>query len=137
MIDYTFTKATKRRDRRGFLVDFLKRDEVQGVDKTLGQIYFVTFEEKHAIRGNHYHTKKKEWFVAVKGKLKVVLEDIKTKERVEFILDGDNDEYERIYVTENIAHAFTNLTETAMMINYCNKPYHKESPDTHKYKLID
>ena len=136
MINYKITKASKRRDKRGFLVDFLKQEELSRGDKRLGQIYFVTFDTALSIRGNHYHTNKKEWFVAVKGKLKVVLEDIKTKERVEFILDGDTDEYERIFIGANVAHAFRNITKTAMMINYCNKPYHRENPDTYTCKLL-
>lgn len=136
MIDYKITKATKRRDKRGFLVDFLKQEELTASDKRLGQIYFVTFDNTSSVRGNHYHINKKEWFVAVRGKLKVVLEDIKTKERIQFVLDGDTDEYERIFIGAKIAHAFRNITKTAMMINYCNKAYHKENPDTYTYKLM-
>lgn len=136
MINYHITKASKRRDKRGFLVDFLKQTELNRSDRQLGQIYFVTFDRILSIRGNHYHTNKKEWFVAVKGKLEVVLEDINTKERTEFILDGDIDEYKRIFIGENVAHAFRNVTKTAMMINYCNKPYHNNKPDTYTYKLL-
>lgn len=136
MINYSIIRSTKRRDRRGFLVDFLKGDEVGRADKHLGQIYLVTFESKMSIRGNHYHKKKKEWFVAVQGKLKAILEDVKSKERIEFILDGDGDEYERVYIGENIAHAFINISKTAIMINYCNRPYHADNPDTYFYKLI-
>lgn len=136
MIAYKTNKATRRRDKRGYLLDFLKKDELPNKDRTLGQIYLVTFEKKGVIRGNHYHKNKKEWFVAVKGKLKVVLEDIKTKERIEFFIGGHGDEYERIHVDRNVAHAFTNISKDAIMINYCNKPYHFDNPDTHPYILI-
>lgn len=136
MIKYKTKKATRRRDDRGYLLDFLKKEELEKDDRTLGQIYLVTFEKKKAVRGNHFHKTKKEWFVAVKGKLKVILENVKTKERVEFILDGDSDDYERVYVDKNIAHAFKSLSDEAIMINYCNKPYHFDNPDTHKYILI-
>jgi len=133
---YSITNAIKRRDERGFLVDFLKGDEVDNSDSKLGQIYLVTFDKKKIIRGNHYHKNKKEWFVAIKGKLQVVLEDLKTKECKEFILDGDSDEYERISIEENVAHAFKSITNEAMMINYSNKSYHKDNPDTFFYKLL-
>lgn len=133
---YSITKSTRRRDKRGFLVDFLKLDELVEKDKIFGQAYCITFETPRAVRGNHYHTGKKEWFVAIKGRLKVVLEDVKTKEHVEFILDGDRDEYKRIEISENIAHAFKNISRTAVMINYCNKPYHPEDPDSIHYKLL-
>ncbi|RJQ37073.1 hypothetical protein C4559_04030 [Candidatus Microgenomates bacterium] len=136
MKKYKFAKAKKRRDKRGFLVDFLKLDEVGEGEKTLGQIYFVTFDKKGSVRGNHYHKTKKEWFVAVEGKLKVILEDISTKEKVEFILKGSSDIYERVYIEENIAHSFISLTKKAKMINYCNRPFHESDPDTFIYKLI-
>lgn len=129
-------KSTKRRDERGFLVDFLKLDELEKKDKIFGQAYCVTFNQKSVIRGNHYHVKKREWFVAINGKLEVILEDIKSKNRVEFVLDGDSDEYERVEVGPNIAHAFRNISKTATLINYCNKPYHFENPDTLYYKLF-
>lgn len=136
MVNYKIINAMKRRDRRGFLIDFLKQEELPPSDRNLGQIYFITFEKKGSVRGNHYHTKKKEWFVAVKGKLKVFLEDLRTKEKISFVLDGDSDKYERVYVPQNVAHAFKNITKVAMMINYCNKPYHVDDPDTIKRKLV-
>lgn len=117
-------------------MDFLKLYELKGQDRTFGQAYCITFETPRAVRGNHYHTGKKEWFVAIKGKLKVVLEDVKTKEHVEFILDGDSDEYKRIEINENIAHAFKNISRTAVMINYCNKPYHAKDSDSIHYNLL-
>lgn len=133
---YSIKKATKRRDKRGFLVDFLKLDELDDQDKIFGQAYCVTFDAPSSVRGNHYHSGKKEWFVAVSGKLQVVLEDVRSGERVEFILNGDSDEYNRIEISENIAHAFKNISRTAVMINYCNKPYHHEDPDSIRYKLL-
>jgi dTDP-4-dehydrorhamnose 3,5-epimerase-like enzyme len=128
--------STRRRDERGFLVDFLKADELKGEDKIFGQMYFVTFEKPGAIRGNHFHKEKKEWFVVGQGKILVVLENIKTKARETLILDGDDDRYVRLMVGENIAHAFVNLTPFAYLVNYCNKPYHNKRPDSPLYELI-
>ncbi len=129
-------KAAKRRDGRGYLIDFLKADELNSSDKVFGQMYFVSFEKPSVVRGNHFHKTKKEWFVAAYGKLQVEFEDIATKEHKSFILDGDKDEYERVCIDSNIAHAFKNITPTAMMVNYCNKPYHDDKPDTIKYILL-
>lgn len=136
MINYTITKSIKRIDKRGFLVEFLKGDEVAPSQKKLGQIYFVTFEKKGMVRGNHYHKKKDEWFVAVRGRLKVVLEDIKSKQRCEFMIDGDTEEYKRVFIGRNVAHSFQSLTQKAEMINYASKPYHKEDADINAYILI-
>lgn len=136
MKNYTVEQSVKRRDKRGFLVDFLKGDELPVENRSLGQIYFVTFESPAAIRGNHYHTEKNEWFVVIRGKIRMVVKDLETGETAERILDGEHDEYERIYIPQKTIHAFQNLGDTAMMINYADKPYHMDDPDTHPYVLI-
>lgn len=136
MINVIFEQAIRRRDDRGFLVDFVKGDEMGPIHQSLGQIYFVTFEKSHAIRGNHYHKTKDEWFVVIAGKVKLIAEDINTKERIERVLDGDNDEYERVFIGKNIAHSFQNISKHAMMLDYADKSYHNEAPDTILYKLI-
>lgn len=135
-LNYKLDHSTRRRDERGFLVDVLKADELTSEDRQFGQMYFVTFEKCGAIRGNHVHETKKEWFVIGAGKVLVVLEDVKTKQRETLILDGDSDEYQRLFIGENVAHAFTNLTPFAYMVNYCNKAYHQEKPDSTFYELI-
>ncbi len=131
-----FDKAVRRRDKRGFLVDFIKGDEMSTSHQKLGQIYFVTFEQAGVVRGNHYHETKDEWFVVIAGSVKLVAEDIRTHERMERVLDGNNDEYERVFIGKNIAHAFQNISDTAMMIDYADKPYHNEAPDTIPYQLL-
>lgn len=134
---YSIKKLNRRADKRGFLIDFLSLDELEKQDKTFGQIYYVTFTTSSAVRGNHYHRRKREWFMAVNGRLQVVLKDIKSGERVEFIMNGNKNSYQRIEVKENIAHAFRNISKTALMLNYCNKPYHFGDPDTIPYKLLE
>jgi len=135
-LNFRLEKSTRRRDRRGFLVDFLKREELKGEDKQFGQIYFVTFEKPGVTRGNHYHKEKKEWFVVGQGKVLAILEDVKTKRRETLVLDGDDDVYERLFVGEGVAHALINLTPFAYVVNYCNKPYHEDDPDSHFYELV-
>ena len=135
-MNIVFDKATRRRDKRGFLVDFIKGDEMSENHRTLGQIYFVTFEAPNVIRGNHYHETKDEWFVVISGQIKLIAEDTKTKERIERVLDGNNDEYERVFIGKNIAHSFQNISPTAMMIDYADKPYHNDAPDTIPYILL-
>lgn len=136
-MDYKLVPSTRRRDKRGYLVDFLKADELKGEDKLFGQMYYIIFERPGAVRGNHYHKNKKEWFVVAKGRVQIILEHVKTKERKMLTLDGYKDEYIRLEIGPNIAHAFTNLTRTAMMVNYCNKPYHHDNPDSEPYILIE
>lgn len=136
-LNYRIVRSNRRRDHRGYLVDFLKADELDQNDKLFGQMYYVTFEAPGAVRGNHYHKTKKEWFVIARGKVKVILEDIKTKKRETFVLDGKHDDYVRLEIGPGVAHAFTNLTKNAVMINYCNKPYYHPDPDSDLYVLIE
>jgi len=135
MINYSIKPSVKRRDSRGFLVDFLKKEDLTS-NFLLGQVYYVTFENSGVVRGNHYHKNKNEWFVVVSGKVRLIIENIKTKERKTIVIDGDQDRYKRLFVGRNTAHAFQSISRFASMINYADKPYHNENPDTHVYKLI-
>jgi len=64
--------------------------------------YIVTFKNKGEKAGNHYHNSKQELFTPVIGQVKVILEDINTKETEEIIMDSKN--HQILYVPPNIAH---------------------------------
>ena len=133
-MNYKIDKFSKHNDDRGQLVVFLANHELNNDYKEFGQIYFVTFEKKKVVRGNHFHKKWREWFGVVSGKLKVVLKDINTNEVVELILDGDSDEYQRLEIGPNIAHCFCSLTNKAELLNYTDTEWSND--DTFSYKLI-
>lgn len=137
MIDYKIIHSKKYIDDRGYLVEFLKNCELTGDDQFFGQIYFVTFEKPHQVRGNHYHTKFSEWFGVAYGTLKVVLEDVRTKENTSFVLSSDDKSFIRLNIGPYTAHAFQNLTPTAVLLDYCNKEYNTENPDRNPYILIN
>lgn len=133
-MNYKVEKGIKRKDERGILWDFLKGDEVDpSIDRSLGQIYVVTFAKIGVVRGNHYHKTKNEWFVVIRGEVEMRLVDIKSKESIDRIINGKGDEYQRIFVGKNIAHAFKSRKNNTLMVNYADKPYHMENPDTYKY----
>ena len=133
-MDFKIEEFKSYDDKRGRLVVFLREGELDPKLKEFGQIYFVTFNEKDTIRGNHYHQEWREWFGVVTGKLKVILEDVITKKREEFILDANNDEYIRLEIGPNIAHTFINISPNASLLNYANSEWSEE--DTLPYKLI-
>lgn len=135
-MDYKITQCVKHIDSRGYLVEFLKAEELINSDKAFGQIYFVTFERPNQVRGNHYHTKFSEWFGVSYGILQVVLEDVRTKERVELILSSDDKSFTRLTIGPYIAHAFRNLTPTAVLLDYSNKQYDKSDTDRTPYLLL-
>lgn len=135
MMDYKIEYFEKYNDKRGQLVVFLRNQDLKKKQKAFGQIYFVTFDKKNSIRGNHYHKKWREWFGVVSGRLKVVFMDMKTKEKKEFILDGsDTDKYIRLEIGPNVAHAFKNISDRASLLNYSDKEW--SASDTFQVEVM-
>ncbi|MBU1016864.1 WxcM-like domain-containing protein [Patescibacteria group bacterium] len=126
--------AFKYQDDRGDLVVFLQSKDLPKSKRIFGQIYFVTFKGKNVVRGNHYHKNWHEWFGVVDGVLEVTLEDVKTKKRKQFIINGCDNKYQRIYVASNTAHTFRSLSNYASLLNYSDKEWSPE--DTFRYDLI-
>jgi len=135
-MNYKLTKHKKWGDERGYLAEFLSRKELKNSSR-FGHIYFVTFSRPGIVRGNHYHTRKDEYFGLAMGKVKIVIEDIKTKKRKSFILDSDDHQFTRLQIGPNMAHAVENLSNKAVLIDYFSSPYDPKHPDSPKYILID
>jgi dTDP-4-dehydrorhamnose 3,5-epimerase-like enzyme len=131
--DFNITKYKSYSDDRGKLIVFLKESELHATKKQFGQIYFVTFKRKGAVRGNHYHKKWNEWFGIVEGKVKVVIEDVRTKEKKQITLDAKKDRYVRIETGPYIAHAIISLSKYASLLSYADSVWSKK--DTHYYKV--
>jgi dTDP-4-dehydrorhamnose 3,5-epimerase-like enzyme len=125
-MDYKLEKFQKFNDKRGDLIVFLRRSNLEPKFQQFGQIYFVTFKHDGIIRGNHYHKKWREWFGMVTGKVEVVLKDINTGEKKELTLNGNTKEYIRLEIGPNIAHAFKSLSPDASLLNYTDSEW---SPD--------
>lgn len=121
----------KHTDERGWLVEILRDDEIQ---EAIKQIYFST-SKLGAIRGNHYHKRKVEWFSVVKGKAKLVLEDNESKEKAEVILSDDKPAI--VKVPPNISHAIQNISDDEMyLIVIVNEVFNPDDTDTFYVKLI-
>ena len=136
-MDYEIVECSTFRDGRGVLVEFLRQDEMPTVHHGFGQIYCVTFDRPNQIRGNHYHTLGTEWFGIVEGRMEVVLEDIRTKQRDQFILESDAEKFVRLRVGPYVAHAFRNLSPRAVLVDYSNTQYDRNAPDRTTYILIE
>lgn len=132
-MDFNIEKFEKHGDERGELVVFLKNSNLVKKQKKFGQIYFVSFEKKGIVRGNHYHKEWREWFGVVTGRLLVILKDIKTGEIKKMILNADTKQYKRLEIGPNIAHAFKNLSSRASLLNYTDKEW---SPNDTFFELI-
>lgn len=118
-------------DERGLLFEVLRDDEIK---EEMKQVYF-SISKHNAIRGNHYHKRKIEWFSVVKGKGKMIFEDNKSKKREEIILDGENPSI--IKVNPHISHALQNITDEDMyLIVIANEVFNPNDADTFFKELI-
>lgn len=133
---HKLTTIEKKSDSRGYLVEFLKNGELPRKHKEFGQIYYVNFSKKGIIRGNHYHKKKNEYFGLVFGKVRIDIEDIRTKEKKSFIFDADKEEFIRLSISPHVAHAVISLSNYAILIDYFTSEYLSDNPDTFIYKVI-
>jgi len=122
-MDFKIEKIKAYDDERGRLVVFLRNRDLDKKVKKFGQIYFVTFDKKGIIRGNHFHKEIREWFGIVNGKVKVVLVDIKTNERKEIILSASSKTYLRLEIGPNIAHGFKSISDSVSLLNYTDKEW--------------
>ena len=133
-MNYKVKTLNKYIDNRGNLVVFLRNRELCRRRKEFGQIYFITFNKKGVVRGNHFHKKWREWFGIVTGTVKVELEDVITKEHVSLELSADDYHYTRLEIGPNVAHTFKNITSSASLLNYGDKEWSPE--DRFLYILI-
>jgi dTDP-4-dehydrorhamnose 3,5-epimerase-like enzyme len=117
-------------DSRGWFLKVIDGQELKLPDFT-GEIYLISANPGKC-RANHYHIEANEWFTLVKGKAKMIIEDIITKERVEINLDSENPK--TVYVPCNIAHAFRNtVSEPYLLVTYTDKLF--DPVDTVNYQL--
>jgi UDP-2-acetamido-2,6-beta-L-arabino-hexul-4-ose reductase len=120
----------KRTDERGWLI----QNEYEDVSSQMKH-FFVSMTNKKAVRGQHYHTHKKEWFIVLIGSARIILEDINSKKRSEKILSADNPEM--IEISPNVAHAIENVANGDMLLlALVNEAFDPKNPDTYAYKII-
>lgn len=124
------TALKKKEDDRGILFQNENRDIRDKMKH-----FFVSVSKPKAVRGQHYHTKKTEWFLVIKGKAKIYFEDLKTKEKDEVDVNADSPQI--VEVPPMIAHAIKNIgKEKMMLLAIVNEPLDEDSPDTFSYKVI-
>jgi UDP-2-acetamido-2,6-beta-L-arabino-hexul-4-ose reductase len=108
-------------DSRGNYIEMVKM-------KSGGQISFST-TKPGITRGNHFHTRKAERFVVIKGKARIKMRRISTDKVLTFDLDGERPSFVDmpIWYTHNI----TNIgSEDVFTIFWINEFYKPEDSDT-------
>ena len=120
-------------DERGYLMEILREDDE--IYERFGQVY-VSLNYPGIIRAWHYHLKQTDYFVCLKGMIKVPLYDARpdspTRGEVnEFFLG----EHHRILLAIPIGvyHGYKTIgVEPSLLLNFPTKPYDRADPDEHR-----
>ena len=116
----------KQTDSRGSFVELIKLNSG-------GQVSFST-TKPGITRGNHFHTRKAERFVVIKGKARIELRKIGTDEVLSFDLDGENPSFVDMPIWHT--HNITNIgKEDLYTIFWINEHYNPEDGDTFFLKI--
>lgn len=114
-------------DARGDLCEVVKT-------ATGGQVFFST-TKPGVTRGNHYHTRKAEWFCVVRGKATIRLRKIDCDEVTEFHVSGEKPEFVSIPVLHT--HSIENSGDNELLtLFWCNERFDPADADTHFEEVL-
>jgi dTDP-4-dehydrorhamnose 3,5-epimerase len=131
MIDGVEVKQLKRNaDERGFLMELLRSEDP--IFTKFGQCY-VSMNYPGVVRAWHWHKKQDDFFVVVKGMIRVGLYDIREgsptrREVADFFLGENNTILLKIPV--GVVHGYKTIgAEPSLLINFPSEVYNREEPD--------
>lgn len=114
------------RDDRGQLFEIIRM--ANG-----GQVFFST-TKPGVVRGNHFHTRKIEWFCVLQGEAAIRLRHVESDEVHEFRVLGADPQFISIPVLHT--HQIENVgDEDLLTMFWCSEVYHAEDPDTYFEKV--
>ena len=127
-------RLTIKSDQRGWLFEALRGDWLTPHNE-FGQIH-VSVAHPGKVRGNHYHTRKVEWFFVTTGTGRLVIKDRKSGETKEIFM-GEKDP-KSVRIPPGTLHAIKNVGNTQMvLIVYSVEPFDPDNPDTFFERLLD
>jgi dTDP-4-dehydrorhamnose 3,5-epimerase-like enzyme len=117
------------RDERGYVAELLRGSE--GAAGEFGQL-LVTVANPGVEKGNHYHTRKREWFCCLSGAVELVARDRATGEIERVTLTPDeNGRTLTAEVPPNVTHAIINNGDVpACVLLYVTEEYDEADSDT-------
>ena len=122
---FALKPLTVHEDARGKLFEAL-RFTSQNIPSG-GQFYIYTVSPG-ARRGDHFHENKKEWFICVYGRVRLLM---KTEEgdKVDEMIDSDIPTI--VYAGPGTSHAVINESKLdAVIVAYASKEFDPSNPDT-------
>ena len=135
-MDYFLEKCQVHTDDRGDLIQFITQDFLSKHHLPFGQIYFISFNGKGVVRGNHYHRRSKEAFCLISGTVEVAIQCVKTNTKKVFQLSHDSKHYQLLFIAENIAHAIVSLSDDAWLLCYSSVVYSEADDDKHPFQIL-
>ena len=124
----------KKSDERGWLIEVLGGELPEGCEE-FGQLH-VSVAYPGKVRGNHYHTRKVEWFCVPAGQGLLLLKDQETGETQEVIMGVNN--LKTIKIQPGTIHAIKNIGEDDMvLIVYANESFDPEDPDSYYEQILE
>jgi len=110
-----------KKDERGELFEVFKFSNT-------GQIFYSS-TEPGAVRGNHYHTRKKEVFCLIEGEAKIRQRNRETNEIEEKIVSGNTPEL--VEMKLNWTHNIQNIGNKKMkLLVWVNEIFNPSNSDT-------
>jgi len=120
-----------RADERGRLMEIFRVSETgaRPLQVYLTTAYEGVVKDKERF---HMHKKQTDFFCCIKGKIKLVLVDIREKSRTkgeinEFEIGEDN--FCIVTIPKGVLHAFKSLEGEAFIINCIDREYNRKNPD--------
>lgn len=111
----------KRDDKPGRALSVIWDERVPLIDGFTNRYsYFVTFEKKGSVAGNHYHLKKQEIYFPLVGEFTVTLENPETKDKEEVTLKTQD--HTAIFVPAGVAHAIRSESDVAILLVIATSP---------------
>lgn len=132
MIPLEVRLLDQKTDNRGRVFEVLRREHVH--EDGFGQVYVFT-GFPGSVKGNHYHTRKTEWFCVIGGEGELILSDMVSEQREHITLKGDQPTV--VTIPAGVAHAIRNQGDTEMVVlAYITEPYNPDDPDTFPFLLL-
>ncbi|PIR41805.1 MAG: hypothetical protein COV30_01260 [Candidatus Yanofskybacteria bacterium CG10_big_fil_rev_8_21_14_0_10_37_15] len=114
-------KLKIHKDERGQLIEIFKIPNI-------GQVFYST-SKPGVVRGNHYHTRKIEYFCVIEGDAKISLRNRRTNELEEHVVSGKEPSIVKMKI--NWTHNIQNTGKTEMkLLVWTNEVFDPEDPDT-------
>jgi len=118
-------------DSRGRVFEILRREQL--TPTAFGQIYVFT-AAPGAVKGNHFHRRKMEWFCVVAGEGELDLYEVEGGRGETFVMRALEPAVVRI--PPGVAHSMVNTgVDELVVLAYVTEPFDPNDTDTYPYEV--